>query len=120
MKMKAQFNEADRYISVETSGIIDLDAVSRVLKEMPTLIQRYGSKRILHDLRKADIQLDTSDIYFTPQKIQEAGYHDTKRAFLFSAENEQDFTFFETVSANRGQQVQVFTDESQALEWLLK
>lgn len=120
MKTKAQFNEADRYIRVDTSGVIDLDAVAEVLKEIPILIQRYGSKRILHDLRRADIQLDTHDIYFTPQKIQEAGYHDTKRALLFSAENKQEFTFFETVSANRGHLVQVFTDECKALKWLLK
>lgn len=117
--MKVSYNEDRQYIESSIIGLLDMDAVERGLVEMNTAFDRYQCKRILYDLSEVEIGLETHEIYFVPKLLIEAGNQQMKRAVIFSNNNEQDFNFFETVAANQGLNIQIFTDREAALNWLL-
>jgi hypothetical protein len=118
MRLKIKYDKKHGCIHAVTSGIIDIKALNKITPKMGAAVEHYHCQRILHDLRNAQISLETHEIYHTPELIKEAGYSNTRRAFVF-ASNAQDFTFFETVSSNQGQLVRVFTDINEATTWLL-
>ena len=51
--------------------------------------------------------------------MRKEGNADIKRAVVFPPSFEQDFSFFETVSSNQGLNIRIFSDPSEALDWLL-
>lgn len=117
--MKVTYNEDQQFIESAIIGTLNMEAVDRGLVEMNTAFDRYKCKRILYDLTEVKVGLETHEIYFVPKLLKEAGNQKIKRAVIFSKDNEQDFTFFETVAANQGLLVQIFTEREPALNWLL-
>lgn len=117
--MKVTYNENQQFIECSINGTLDMDAINRALIEMNTAFDRYQCTRVLYDLNKTELGLETQEIYFIPKLLKEAGNLKMKRAVVFSPKFEQDFAFFETVAANQGLQVQIFTDREAALNWLL-
>lgn len=119
MRMKVSYDEEQQFIESSIIGTLDMEAVERGLVEMNTAFDRYKCERILYDLSEVEVGLETHEIYFVPKLLKEAGNQNIKRAVIFSNEYEQDFAFFETVAANQGLQVQIFTEREVALNWLL-
>lgn len=117
--MTVNYNDAQQYLHATISGRLDTEAADRVLKEMNAAIDRFRCKLILYDLTQAEIALDTHEIYQIPQIFIDSGNQNVKRAVIFPNEFEHDFTFFETVAANKGVPVQTFTSPDAALDWLL-
>ena len=116
--MDITYNQELNYISLVTSGIVNMIALREISQKIKTSIANFHCQRILHDLRDAQIDLETYEIYNTPERVKEAGYSTSRRALIFSSDA-QDFSFFETVSSNKGQLVRVFTDDKEAIDWLL-
>jgi len=78
---------------------------------------------ILNDMREAVMKLSTLEIYELPKLMSEASassglkMYNIKRAFV-AATDLDDYKFFETVTANRGQYAKLFFDIDEAKKWL--
>lgn len=118
--MNVKHLEEEKYLRAEIEGRLDTAALERAVHEMNALMDRYQCRKVLYDLRQVEAALETHEIYYLPRKMREEGGADVKRAVLFPAQSEQDFSFFETVSANQGLNARTFSKEEDALDWLLE
>lgn len=117
--MAVSYNPEEQYLTAVIDGKLDMEAIERSMKEMNTMVDRHQCRTVLYDLRGIDLALETHEVYYIPRFMREEGNTDLKRAVVFPVAFEQDFSFFETVSANQGLNTRIFTEYDQALDWLL-
>ncbi len=115
--------EAD-LIVIEVKEVINTSLVRQLSHDAILLAKEHNCFLILNDARKATLSLSTMEIYGLLRLIQEIAaeletqVHRFKRALVVSQDID-DFTFFETVSQNRNQNVTLFRDVDEARKWLL-
>jgi hypothetical protein len=120
MPYSAMYDAETECLMCRITGDIDPSLMEAITNEAVSLQKKHGYKRVLHDLREANVTLSTLDLYFLPRRIEAAGLgRRVKRALVVSGEA-KDATFFETASVNLGHQVRIFGDPEQAKHWLLK
>ena len=103
----------------------------RYAHEIIKQLRAHHCLRLLNDMRKASIKLSTMDIYELPawieERLEEAGVSRFCKRALLVARNFSDYEFFETVTRNHGQLLEVFADSkmtsifrdiAEADEWL--
>jgi hypothetical protein len=112
------YNQESDYIHATTSGILNGKSTISLVQKLMAAVSEHHCQRILHDLCNAKVDLETYEIYNIPELIKITGYSNTRRALVFASEA-QDFSFFETVSKNQGQNVQVFSNLAEARHWLI-
>lgn len=91
-------------------GEVDLALVHEYGKEIIRQLRAHHCRCFLNDMRAAWGRLSTVDIYDLPAWIEEAGMDRSCQRALLVARDFDDYAFFETVSRNHGQLVQVFAD----------
>lgn len=101
------------------TGRVDAALVAEMSAQLAALMKRTGCHRLLNDLRDADLTPSTFDIYSLPRIVDQKGVSRVCRRALVISKGLRDFDFLETVSANLGQQVRIFTDLEDATAWLL-
>lgn len=123
MAFKVAFNEALGIVEVAYQGLIDLDALNASAAIVYGIARERNCRLALIDWSSAVLGLGVTDIYTLPQSFAEiAGsvrlsLYNFRRAVLVEKKND-DFLFLETVALNRGQSVRIFTDRTEALDWL--
>jgi len=89
------------------------------------LAEQHHCFLVLRDAREATPHFSTTEIYDLPKVILEIlgqlgiPVHKFKRALVVSADID-DFTFSETASRNRGQNVTIFRGMDNARSWLFE
>ncbi len=78
----------------------------------------HDCKLILNDMREAELNLATVDIYYLPGMLDAAGLDRSWKRAIIATNQLEDYRFFETVARNRGYQVRVFTEKNKAMNWL--
>jgi hypothetical protein len=91
-------------------GQVDLALAHEYTKEIIRQLRAHHCLRFLNDMRQAWDKLSTVDIYDLPAWIEEAGMDRSCKRALLGAREFDDYQFFETVSRNHGQLVEVFAD----------
>jgi hypothetical protein len=91
-------------------GQVDLALVHDYTKEIIQQLRAHHCLRFLNDMRQASVTLSTVDIYDLPAWIEEAGMDRSCRRALLVSRSFNNYQFFETVSRNHGQLVEVFAD----------
>ncbi|MFP4471966.1 MAG: hypothetical protein ACLFPE_14890 [Bacteroidales bacterium] len=76
--------------------------------------------RLLLDIRQAEIETSTLDIYMVTSALAESFPAGTRHAVLQARDEslKSSGNFFETVAANRGVMAKTFSDKKEALRWL--
>jgi hypothetical protein len=103
---------------------MDKALVMKLTSETGHVARQYDCSLVLCDAREATMGMSTVEIYELPKIfvaiLLETGVqiYKFKRALVMSADVD-DFTFFETVSRNRGQNVMLFRSMDAAREWLI-
>lgn len=107
------------YILSTFTGLVTMDLIHEYIDALLPILEDTGCHRLLNDSIHAQIQVSSMDIMQFP-KMAEASplISDLKRAALAPADT-SNYEMYETFSKMQGQYVQVFTDRSEALEWLL-
>ncbi len=124
MPYKIDYNEAG-YVEMIHDGIIAMEHVSPIIKEVMTAVKDYDCFLFLGDYRGVDLQLSLALLYEIPRHVfgesQRLGLQvgKFKRALVVSETLYEKFKFLELVSLNRMQNVKVFTDLTEAKIWLL-
>lgn len=105
-------------ILVTVQGELDLSLLQSIAADVSKIVDRFGCKRILNDLRDAKPTKLTMDIYSMPETAKQVGVMQACRRALVVTEETPDFHFLETVFVNQGHQVRMFTNLDDARTWL--
>lgn len=99
----------------------DVDLITRTeaLSKGREMLKKTGYKRILVDLRDADMQLPPYDAYQFSEKLTEAPELKVSKTAFLVAENDTSNSFVEIFAGNRGYLYNEFTDEQKAWSWLV-
>jgi hypothetical protein len=125
MPFTVTFNSNEDVICIKLHGEINLLSVIQIATEVAHTAKKHDSFRILNDAREASVKLSTLEIVQLPKVfseiLAEMGIQINKfRRAIIVSNYMDDFTFFETVSMNRGQNVMLFREMKEAREWLFK
>jgi hypothetical protein len=119
------YDSEKRIIVIELQGLIDKPLIKQLASHVAGYSREHNCFLVLNDAREATLNLSTVEIYDLPKTIMEIlaatgiEVRKFKRALVVSNDVD-DFTFFETVSRNRGHNVMLFRSIDQAISWLLK
>ncbi|MHC4624374.1 MAG: hypothetical protein ACYS4W_10795 [Planctomycetota bacterium] len=97
---------------------MDSKSVKEYAKEIIGTASKHNCKRFLNDMREAQLDLSTIEIYEIPGFLDAAGLDRTSKRALVVSRQPEDYRFFENVSINRGYNVKVFEDMDEAMNWL--
>jgi DNA-binding response OmpR family regulator len=102
------------------NGELDIPVAKEFLAELARVISTSGCKRILDDMRRAELTLSLGDLYFVPRLASEAGIPPTiKSAVLVAEKDWSRYSFFEMAAQIQGQIVKMFTVPGEARCWLM-
>jgi hypothetical protein len=113
--------ETPKYIIVKLSGTLDKEVSFRMVDEVIAVFQASNHYKMLLDTRQ--LQLATSLIQDHSQASYAATLLVGKKHLIahLTLEGKLDADlFFETVGVNRGMNIRTFTEEQDAINWLIK
>jgi len=100
------------------SGKLDKKAIKEYAEKIETTISKHDCNIFLHDMREADLDFSTFEIYNLPWISDESGFKLLWKGAIVASRQVTDYKFFETLANNRGYQVKVFGDPDRAMHWL--
>lgn len=109
-----------KLVCVRHEGEMTSDELFGGRAESARRLQQHGFNRLLVDVRDIDSPpstLDTFESSASHDKVFPPGF---RLAILTHPRFESDARFSATVAVNRGFDVQTFTRENEALEWLIE
>ena len=119
MKWKISHIPKSNIIHITTKGNMTVEMLNKMVMEALENSKKYNSLSFLVDHRKVIVKCSFRDAFDRPKELQTLGLPRKSRvAEVVSESNLEIFRFFETVSRNRGYQIQIFKDIKPAKEWL--
>jgi len=115
MSIKISFKDEDGYLNVHASGQWDLKSKNKI-DIIRDEADRRGFNKIFLDIRDIS-KPETEMIRFETGKEMAKVWKQRFRVAILGR-HEMINRFAETVAKNRGALVTIFTEESEALEWL--
>jgi hypothetical protein len=99
-------------------GELTLESIKEYVNDITKLANAHNCKRLINDLREANIKLSMADFFNAPRIASDKVFDRTwKRAIIVKKKTDK-LSFFETTSLNQGFQVKVFLTIEDALKWL--
>ena len=111
----------EKLIYLKASGSMSLDSIKQMCSETIAEANKQGLTKYLVDFRDMVPDIEIINIYSLPEILEELGDNRlSKTAMVFSQDSKEKekFSFFQTVSFNRGFNVRLFTKIDEARKWL--
>jgi hypothetical protein len=105
-------------LSVDVTGRVDRDLWEQQVSDSVREAVTASCFKFLVDYRRAEMKLHLIDLYERPAVYMESGMPRWARIALMLPSAGRDPEFIETVTANHGYSVRVFTDTEEAIGWL--
>lgn len=118
MPFSVRYDSNNKCLMASMEGEIDIKTIQEFAKEVVQKAKKHNCKKMLNDVRNINIKLSTVDIYSLPKYAYESGVDMVYKRALVASNDFDDVAFFETVSVNKAQNVRVFRNPEDALEWL--
>ncbi len=123
MPFSIKYNADADLCELVVTGVYDEALTKETRSAALKIILEHDCYRILIDCREATLDSSLISLFYAPEEIKEKlstegiPAYKIKRAFVIR-ESVQNFSFYETVSVNRGLQVKIFFDMDEAINWL--
>jgi len=114
------------FIRLVYAGEANLNDMKEVIARGVALASEKNCLRILSDFRSMRLNLSIMDLYSIPSLQKSQGillnspFYQYKRAVIVPTEDYKKYKFFEDVAVNRAHKIKIFTDEAEAVHWLLQ
>ena len=118
MSIEINYDPETEIMMCRLTGKIDIPLLKDFAASLQQLMKEHQCTRILNDCRDSDLALSAFDIHQIPAMASKAGLNPAIKRAIVNKTTPDDFSFFETVSANQMHQVKVFTDYDEAMKWL--
>ena len=102
------------------TGEFTLENVKKYVSEIVKVAKIHDCKRLMNDLREANINFSLADFFNAPRIISDKVFDRSWRRAIIVKEKTDKLSFFETTSLNQGFHVKVFLNPEDALKWLRK
>lgn len=120
MKASVSYDDDRAICLVRVGGTIsDRDDVRSFFEPARPLLEKRGGKRVLFDMREAEIAAGTLETFDTAAQPESWGWDKSYMAAVVYSEITENARFLETVGVNRGIMIKVFDDVDEATAWLL-
>ena len=119
MPYKIEYIQAQDYILSTFTGPITMAVVHKYIDELLPILTDTGCQRLLSDSTNAQLQVTTMDIMQFPAMAEASPLTSTLKRAALAPGGTSGYEMYETFSKMQGQDVRVFNDRSEALEWLL-
>lgn|SRR5574341_31509 len=124
MAYSIHYEAEEGYLAVTVQGRLDVSAANELIAGIVRAAQENDCYKVLSDYREAELELSLVDLFDVPALIASQAAssgvdpHWFKRALIVAGDL-GGFSFYETVSRNRSQNIRVFHDYDEAKTWLL-
>ena len=121
MEYTHELNEEGSYVFIHAQEDVTNETSVKLIEFVTEVMSRTGYRKFLVDRRNSRMKASTVDLYDRPalgDALRGLLGPAAKAAFLYT-HDERDFRFFETVCQNKGLNVRVFRDRSEAERWLI-
>jgi hypothetical protein len=120
MPVNVKVIHAKDFVKTTITGILNFAVSQQALLDIAAEIKQPGEYEILLDIREAQTVLSVVDIYELGEALAaHPSLRRSKIALLTSMSDTTQAAFLETVTANQGVRVRVFTDFEEAISWLV-
>jgi len=106
------------YLHLEITGKYSLEQGEKLFEKIHDECVERKIKKLLLDITKKEGVIPTMDRFIFGKLI--ANLFSTDIKFALIAKKDQINKFSETVAVNRGARFNIFSDKTEAIEWLLK
>ena len=117
------FNSETKTIEAKMIGDLTFCGTKELITQLAQMAKENNCNLLLNDFNEAIIKLSTFEIYELPKIMLDTftsvglNVRLMKRALIVKKDL-QDYTFYETVTKNSGQNAKIFNDIDEAKEWL--
>jgi hypothetical protein len=118
MAFSVHYDQERGWVVGKFTGNLDPRALKAYAQEAVRIAAQYNCKHFLNDLREAEINFSTLELYNTPGLLSDIGIGPSWRIAVVVSHGLQDYAFFESVAVNRGFAVKVFFNSKEAMSWL--
>lgn len=110
------------YIMVDQSGVVNIDDVEAIRREIFDLVAQVGLTRIVVDVRNQTNEYSIAEMFnmTVDHAIIQTPFPKPRLCLLVRPDQEDNARFIENVGVNRGMPIKYFTDMQAGLEWLMK
>jgi beta-xylosidase len=116
------------YLLLTYDGELNIQAIFKFAPRILVAIQHHKCFRLVEDYRQATMKMNASDFskvqHFQANTLEKIGVRFTRviRAMVINEQNisREEMEFYKMLSINQGQDLSVFTDLHQAIDWILK
>jgi stage V sporulation protein SpoVS len=108
----------DGVVTVAVHGRLTSEVGDEVMRRSAAALRNFDALRMLHDLRRARLAETTLQLIRRPRFATELAIPNETRTALLCSVRTPDLEFLESIAANNGRTVRVFTDGATALAWL--
>lgn len=119
MPFKIEYIKEQDYILATFTGQITMAQVREYIEDLLPIIEETGCGRLLSDSTEAQLLFSSGDIMQFPKLAEESPLTANLKRAVLKAPGRSGYEMYETLSKIMGQQLQVFTDRQEALDWLL-
>ena len=105
-------------VSVETNEALDFKFEKKIVKKIVEVALQNKCQKVLCDFSKATLAVSRLDIYNILEYFERWGVPRNLIMAIVYSDDENLYSFWETVAKNNGFVVRVFADKDKAIEWL--
>ena len=127
MRYSVHYDSKYDCVFARIEGEIEMKELDDFAKEVVKQTSEHDCRRLINDLRKAQVKLSTLELYELPHFIEGAGLDRLCKRAVVVSQDFDDYRFFENISRRRGHLVEIFADSDKfsifrdmekAKEWL--
>ena len=120
MPFQVIYDSETACIVATLSGDLDTKVVAAFFDEVLRVAADNDCDRVVSDLRDATIVASAADMYWMADALSKKNVQSLQRRAIVVSRDQQDYSFWETLCANRGQgNVRIFEDYDEARHWAL-
>ena len=106
-------------VILHVEGTVTMERIRKLAPQVARMFAHTGCNRLLNDMRAAIIDVSVTELFDSPNAMDEAKVSRTIKRALVVPPSFKESTFLEDVTNNRGHNLRVFKDIEEAKQWLL-
>lgn len=119
MPYDIKYIEKEDYIVATFTGVVNMTLVHDYIAALLPILEKTGCKRLLSDSTEAQMQVTSMNILKFPKMADESPLTAQLKRAVLAAEGTSGYEMYATFSKMQGQNLRVFTDRDEAIQWLL-
>lgn len=119
MIYEIQYDADQDCIFVSFNGRITMSVVREYIADLLPVLKETDCRRLLSDCRKAQVTLTSSDIMQFPKMAAESPLVARMKRAVVATPGTSGYELYETLSKVMGQDLRVFKQHQDAMDWLM-